>query len=116
MSVRIFLSAVSDEFRDYRDQLRADLTRPDVEVKIQEDFKDFGTVTLDKLDRYIAACDAVVHLVGEMTGAAAKAESNKAIVTRYPDLADKLPPLQRTPGEPARYFLHPMGGVARAVS
>ncbi len=94
MSVRIFLSAVSDEFRDYRDQLRADLTRPDVEVKIQEDFKDFGTVTLDKLDRYIAGCDAVVHLVGDMTGAAAKDASTSAIVGKCPGLADKLPPLR----------------------
>ena len=57
MSVRIFLSAVSDEFRDYRDQLRRDLTRQNVEVKVQ----DLGTVTLDKLDAYIAACDAVIH-------------------------------------------------------
>jgi len=62
MSVRIFLSTVSDEFRLYRDQLRADLTRHNTEVKVQEDFKDYGGVTLDKLDLYIKACDAVVHL------------------------------------------------------
>jgi len=68
MSVQIFLSAVTDEFRNYRDPLRRDLTRHNVEVKIQEDFKDYGVVTLDKLDRYIAGCDAVVHLVGNMTG------------------------------------------------
>jgi hypothetical protein len=42
MPVRIFLSTVSDEFRDYRDQLRHDLTRHNVEVKVQEDFKDYG--------------------------------------------------------------------------
>jgi hypothetical protein len=40
MSVKIFLSAVSDEFRAYRDALRGDLTRHNVEVKVQEDFKD----------------------------------------------------------------------------
>ena len=40
MSAKIFLSTVSDEFRAYRDQLRSDLTRPNVEVKVQEDFKD----------------------------------------------------------------------------
>ena len=34
----------------------------------QEDFKDLGGNTLDKLDVYIAACDAVVHLVGDMYG------------------------------------------------
>jgi hypothetical protein len=42
MPVRIFLSTVSDEFRDYRDQLRRDLTRHNVEVKVQEEFKDYG--------------------------------------------------------------------------
>jgi hypothetical protein len=50
MSIRIFLSTVSDEFREYRDQLRRDLTRHNVEVKVQEDFKDLGSVTLDKLE------------------------------------------------------------------
>jgi hypothetical protein len=95
MSVSIFLSAVSDEFRTYRDQLRADLTRHNTEVKVQEDFKDYGGVTLDKLDLYIKACDAVVHLVGDMTGAAAKSESTAAILAKYPSLPDKLHPLRR---------------------
>ena len=70
-SVRIFLSTVSNEFRAYREQLRTDLTRHNVEVKVQEDFVDLGGETLDKLDAYIKACDAVVHLVGDMTGAPA---------------------------------------------
>jgi hypothetical protein len=95
MSVSIFLSTVSDEFRTYRDQLRADLTRHNTEVKVQEDFKDYGGVTLDKLDLYIKACDAVVHLVGDMTGAAAKSESTTAILAKYPGLPDKLHPLRR---------------------
>ena len=56
------LEATSEgrEFRPYRDQLRADLTRHNVEVKVQEDFRDLGGDTLDKLDVYIADCDAVV--------------------------------------------------------
>ena len=95
MPVRIFLSTVSDEFRDYRDQLRHDLTRHNVEVKVQGDFKDLGTVTLDKLDVYITNCDAVVHLVGDMTGAAAKPESTKSMLAKYPNLPDKLPPLRQ---------------------
>jgi tetratricopeptide (TPR) repeat protein len=95
MSVRIFLSTVSDEFRDYRDQLRHDLTRPNVEVKVQEDFKDLGTVTLDKLDVYITSCDAVVHLVGDMTGGDAKPESTRSMLAKYPDLPDRLPPLRQ---------------------
>ena len=94
MSVKIFLSTVSDEFRNYRDQLRSDLTRHNVEVAVQEDFKDYGVATLDKLDLYISTCDAVIHLVGDMTGADAKPASTTAILTKYPDIAEKLPPLR----------------------
>src|SRR5271156_2395973 len=93
MSVRIFLSPVSDEFRLYRDQLRADLTRHNVEVKVQEDFKDLGGDTLDKLDVYIAHCAAVLHLVGDMTGSDPAKPALDALRAKYPNLADKLPAL-----------------------
>ena len=36
--VQLFLSAVSAEFLSYRERLRHLLTRPNVEVKVQEDF------------------------------------------------------------------------------
>src|SRR5215472_14742542 len=93
MSVKIFLSTVSDEFRRYRDVLRSDLTRHNVEVKVQEDFKDLGGETLDKLDVYIAHCDAVVHLVGDTTGAYPGERGLSALLAKYPDLPAKLPPL-----------------------
>src|SRR5277367_6840592 len=93
MSVRVFLSTVSDEFRAYRDQLRADLTRHNVEVKVQEDFKDLGGDTLDKLDAYIIHCDAVVHLIGDMTGSLPGKSEQRALLAKYPDLAGQLPPL-----------------------
>jgi hypothetical protein len=93
MSVTIFLSAVSDEFRDYRDWLRKDLTRPNVEVKIQGDSKDLGRGTLDGLDVYIASCDAVVHLVGHMTGAAPGPRDVEALFAKHPNLTTDLPPL-----------------------
>jgi tetratricopeptide (TPR) repeat protein len=93
MSVRIFLSAVSDEFRSYRDQLRTDLTRHNVEVKVQEDFKNLGGDTLDKLDVYIAHCDAVVHIVGDMTGSEPGEREQRALLAKYPHLAGQLPPL-----------------------
>jgi tetratricopeptide (TPR) repeat protein len=92
-SVKIFLSTVSDEFRAYRDQLRSDLTRHNVEVKVQEDFKDLGGDTLDKLDVYIAHCDGVAHLVGDMTGSTPAKRDVDALLAKYPDLAAKLPPL-----------------------
>jgi tetratricopeptide (TPR) repeat protein len=92
-SVKVFLSTVSDEFRAYRDQLRTDLTRHNVDVKVQEDFKDLGGDTLDKLDVYIAQCDAVVHLVGDMTGSAPLDRDVDALLAKYPDFEADLPPL-----------------------
>src|SRR5271157_4849261 len=93
MSVKIFLSTVSDEFLTYRDALRTGLTRHNVEVKVQEDFKDLGGDTLDELDVYIAHCDAVVHLVGYMTGSDPGEIALLALRKKYPDLTGKLPPL-----------------------
>ncbi len=93
MSISVFLSTVSDEFRAYRDQLRSDLTRHNVEVKVQEDFKGLGGDTLDKLDVYITHCDAVVHLVGEMAGSAPGEREQQALLRKHPDLPVRLPPL-----------------------
>ena len=66
---QIFLSTVTGEFKHYRDELRGQLTRPDVSVAVQEDFIASGGTTLLKLDDYIQHCDAVIHLLGEVTGA-----------------------------------------------
>jgi hypothetical protein len=93
MSVKIFLSTVSDEFRAYRDALRSELTRHNVEIKVQEDFKDLGGDTLDKLDVYIANCDAVVHLIGNMTGSAPDELALNALRAKYPGMVGTLPPL-----------------------
>jgi hypothetical protein len=94
MPIAVFLSTVSDEFRDYRDQLVHDLTRADVAVKVQEDFKDTGFDTLDKLDAYIRRCDAVIHLVGDMVGAPARTDAQDALVAKYPKLLDRFAPLR----------------------
>jgi hypothetical protein len=59
--VKLFVSCVSDEFRGYRNALRHVLTRPKIEVKIQEDFKPQGGDTLSKLEEHIAHCEVVVH-------------------------------------------------------
>ncbi|MBK8338332.1 MAG: tetratricopeptide repeat protein [Sterolibacteriaceae bacterium] len=92
-NVAIFLSTVTAEFRSYRDALRRDLDRPNVTVKVQEDFIASGSETLDKLDDYIRQCDAVIHLVGDMTGASAKGSSVALIRRRYPDFAARPPAL-----------------------
>jgi hypothetical protein len=89
--VKLFLSTVSAEFRSYRERLRHGLTRPNVEVKVQEDFIGSGNETLEMLDDYIKGCDGVIHLVGDMTGSPAEAPSLTAIKERYPELATRLP-------------------------
>jgi hypothetical protein len=92
--IELFLSTVSDEFRDYRDALRTVLKRPNVDIHVQEDFIPTGTETLDKLDGYIARCDAVIHLAGDMTGAWATLPTLQALRARYGDLAQRLPPIK----------------------
>lgn len=91
--IQIFLSTVSAEFLSYREALRHRLTRPNVSIAIQEDFIPTGTETLAKLDDYICGSHAVIHLVGDMTGALAQPPSVTVIRERYPDLEQRLPPL-----------------------
>ena len=112
--VQIFLSTVSAEFRSYRDALRHDIDRPNVTVKVQEDFIATGTETLDKLDEYIRQCDAVIHLVGDMTGARANSTAVAAIRKRYPDLAERLPVLKSflKPGARGLSYTHWEGWLA----
>lgn len=88
--VQLFLSTVSAEFLSYRKRLRHLLTRPDVEVKVQEDFIVTGDETLEMLDTYIQGCNGVIHLVGDMTGAMAKPQSVAAIAARYPELGSRF--------------------------
>ena len=90
-SIQLFLSTVSAEFLSYRERLRHLLTRQNVEVKVQEDFIVTGDETLEMLDTYIQDCDGVIHLVGDMTGAMAKAPSVAAIAARHPDLGQRYP-------------------------
>jgi WD40 repeat protein len=92
-TIQIFLSTVTAEFRSYRDALRHYLDRPNVAVKVQEDFIATGKETLDMLDLYIKHCHAVVHLVGDMTGAPAKSQSVDVIRERYPDFTTRFPVL-----------------------
>jgi len=92
--VQIFISAVSEEFKSYRDALSRGIDRPNVTVKVQEQFVPAGTETLDKLDDYIRVCDSVIHLVGDMTGAFPQEPAIAALKSRYPDLGRRLPVLR----------------------
>lgn len=92
--LQLFLSAVTDEFRSYREDLRRILTRPNVGVKTQEEFIAGGSVTLEKLDDYIQHCEAVVHLVGAQIGTAVTLPSLVWLRQHYPDLSIRYPVLQ----------------------
>jgi hypothetical protein len=68
---RVFLSAVSSEFRSAREAMASDLRARGLEVKEQRDFRQEADsdTTLRKLHDYIAGCDAVVAVVGARSGA-----------------------------------------------
>lgn len=90
---KLFLSAVSSEFKSYRELLTRDLKRPTLDVVGQEDFLVSGGSTIQKLDDYIKACDGVVHLIGKATGAIPEPVAVKDLLARYPDFAERLPSL-----------------------
>ncbi len=65
----VFLSAVTSEFGVARDLVASDLRANRFEVTVQEDFRQEGGTTLDKLDEYIHhRCRAVVCIVGVRSG------------------------------------------------
>ncbi len=66
--MKIFLSAVSAQFRTCRDALRSDLKAVGAEVIIQEDLQQHGFSLLEKLEQYIASCDRVIALIGNCCG------------------------------------------------
>jgi tetratricopeptide (TPR) repeat protein len=102
--VKLFLSCVSDEFAPHRELLAGYLKRPDLDVAVQEEFVNTGGSTLEKLDDYIRACDAVVHLIGKVPGAVPEAPAVAALLERYDDFAARLPPLEAPLAEPQPGF------------
>jgi hypothetical protein len=66
--MKIFLSAVSGQFKACRDALRSDLSAVGAEVVVQEDFQQHGASLLEKLERYISSCDRIIALVGDAYG------------------------------------------------
>jgi tetratricopeptide (TPR) repeat protein len=66
---RVFLSAVSTEFRAARAAVASDLRARGLVVVVQEDFLLGTDTTLRKLHDYIATCEAVVAMIGTRSGA-----------------------------------------------
>jgi hypothetical protein len=101
---KLFLSAVSREFLAYRNLLTGDLKRPTLDVAVQEDFLVTGGSTLTKVDDYIRACDGIIHLIGMATGNAPEEAAVAALIEKYPDFANKLPPLAPALSKPQPGF------------
>ncbi|WP_295436861.1 ATP-binding protein [uncultured Thiodictyon sp.] len=91
--MRVFISCVSTEFRTVREELRQRLTTHRDEVKVQEDFGLGGGLLIEKLDRYIRHCDAMIHLSGDGLGSLAKPAEVAWVLKTYPDLPQRLPML-----------------------
>jgi tetratricopeptide (TPR) repeat protein len=66
--MKIFLSAVSAQFKDCRNALASDLRAVGAEVVVQEDFTQHGGTLLEKLEAYISQADRVIALVGDAFG------------------------------------------------
>ncbi len=111
--VKLFLSCVSDEFGDYRDALRRALTRPNVAIKIQEDFQAMGGDTLALLETYVESCDVVVHFIGDMAGSTPKPSSVDDLLKRRPELAARLAEKGMDARGARAPQLHAVGGMAR---
>ena len=90
---KLFLSAVSGDFRDERGILAIDLRRAGVIVEDQEHFRNRGGLLLQLLDDYIRECAAVVHLIGGKSGYVARPDEVAFILGRYPNFLMRFPQL-----------------------
>lgn len=70
--MRIFISAVTDEFARYRRKLKEDHgSRADVQFIIQEDFNESRFDTLRKLLDYVDQCNILCQILGQGSGSTA---------------------------------------------
>src|SRR5262249_21928129 len=67
-TMKIFLSAVTGQFKACRDALASDLRAIGCEVKVQEDFQTGPRTLIERLEEYVAQCDRVIALLGDAYG------------------------------------------------
>jgi len=65
---RIFVSAVSDELKSYREAVAGVLRTADYEVRDEAHFHQGPGALIEKLRGYIKSCDVVIFLIGDRTG------------------------------------------------
>lgn len=73
--MKIFLSAVSGQFKFCRDALASDLRAVGCEVKVQEDFQQGSGSLIAQIESYVAQCDRVIAIVGNAYGADASSDA-----------------------------------------
>ena len=66
--MKVFLSAVSGQFKACRDELASDLRKIRCEVRVQEDFQQGPRTLIERLEEYVAQCDRVIALIGDAYG------------------------------------------------
>ena len=83
---RLFLSAVSSEFRTARETLARTLRGPGLVVREQCDFgaDPNGETLLDKLHEYIKDCNCVVSLIGKRSGSKPQPDEASAHEDKLP--------------------------------
>lgn len=77
--LKVFLSCVSSQFKECRDQLASDLRAIGCEVKVQEDFRQGVRSLIERLEEYVAHCDRVIALVGDAYGFEAAGDAVPAL-------------------------------------
>jgi hypothetical protein len=84
---RVFLSAVSSEFRSARNELTDDFGARDVLVRVQEQFVPGRQphTLLAALDEYIGGCRTVICVIGKRSGACPPPEAAAAFAHVRPD-------------------------------
>ncbi len=77
--MKIFLSAVSGQFKECRNALASDLRAIECEVKVQEDFQQGPRTLIEQLEQYVSRCDRVIALVGDAYGCEASGVAVPAV-------------------------------------
>jgi hypothetical protein len=114
--LKVFISTVSSQFKECRDELAGDLRAIGCEVKVQEDFQQGPDTLIAQIENYVNQCDRVIAVIGTAYGCeAAKLAVPKFInpprsYTQweyYFALGERLNGLKEQPKERYVYFASP---------
>ncbi len=72
---KIFLSAVTGQFKKCRDEVASDLRAIGCEVRVQEDFRQGPRTLIEQIERYVDECEWVMAVVGDAYGCEAAADA-----------------------------------------